>query len=68
MKIGYAKSKMQTINPIVTPKITPQRVIANKPTKEIKQNHKKNAQSNRRQKLRKKGTKNRLDKWEKNSN
>lgn len=41
LKVDYDKLMMYTINPKATSKITQQKVIANKPTKEIKWNHKK---------------------------
>lgn len=46
LKVDCDKLKMHTINLKATTKITKQRIIANKPIKVIKQNHRSNAQLN----------------------
>lgn len=48
---------MDAINPKISPKITEQRVIANKLTKKIKWNHTKNSLSKRRWKKEEQGNK-----------
>ena len=61
LKVDGDKLKTCTVNPKTNAKITKQRVLATEHTKKIECNHKK-TQSKRRQKKRKKGTKNRWDK------
>ena len=41
LKVYHDKLKMYTMSPKAANKITKQRIIANKPTDEIRQNHKK---------------------------